>query len=163
VRRHRDAALAQHPALALIPGRRLLFETIRRMLSAQVHDVIDATGAALAEASPADADAVRRLPRLLRFSPAMHEDSRALQRFLFGALYRHRQVMRTTDVARRVVRELFAAYVAAPHEMPPEHAAQPDRHRAVADYVAGMTDRFAAREHRRLTGTDVFAALALET
>jgi hypothetical protein len=60
--------------------------------------------------------------------------------------------MRTTDVARQVVRELFAAYVDAPHEMPAEHAAQPDRHRAVADYVAGMTDRFAVREHRRLTG-----------
>jgi dGTPase len=67
--------------------------------------------------------------------------------------------MRTTDVARQVVRELFAAYVDAPHEMPAEHAAQPDRHRAVADYVAGMTDRFAVREHRRLTGHDLFGAL----
>ena len=65
-----------------------------------------------------------------------------------------------TDAARDVVRELFDAYLAAPAEMPPEHAALPDRHRAVADYVAGMTDRFAAREHRRLTGRDAFAALA---
>jgi dGTPase len=67
--------------------------------------------------------------------------------------------MRTTDVARQVVRELFAAYVAAPAEMPADHAAMSDRHRAVADYVAGMTDRFAAREHRRLTGRDAFAGL----
>ena len=71
----------------------------------------------------------------------------------------HPQVMRTTEVAREVVQQLFAAYLSAPDEMPAEHAAMPDRHRAVADYVAGMTDRFAAREHRRLTGVDVFAAL----
>jgi dGTPase len=159
VRHHRDAALAEHPALAGQPGRRLLFETIRRMLSAQVHDVIDATAAAMAAAAPADADAARHLPRLLRHSDTMHAEGTALKRFLFAALYRHPQVMRTTDVARQVVRELFAAYLDAPHEMPAEHAAQPDRHRAVADYVAGMTDRFAVREHRRLTGGDLFGAL----
>jgi dGTPase len=160
VRRHRDAALADHPALVGQPGRRLLFETIRRMLSAQVHDVIDATAAALADAAPASADAARHSPRLLRHTDAMHAEGAALKRFLFAALYRHPQVMRTTEVARQVVRELFAAYVAAPQEMPAEHAARPDRHRAVADYVAGMTDRFAVREHRRLTGHDLFGVLA---
>jgi dGTPase len=65
--------------------------------------------------------------------------------------------MRTTDVARGVVRELFVAYLEAPQEMPADYAGQADRHRAVADYVAGMTDRFATREHRRLTGRDAFA------
>jgi len=160
VRQHRDAALAEYPALAGQPGRRLLFETIRRMLSAQVHDVIDATAAALAQAAPLDADAARRLPRLVGFSPAMHADGTALKRWLFRALYRHPQVNATTDVAKRVVRELFAAYVAAPQEMPADFAQRADRHRAVADYVAGMTDRFASREHRRLTGHDAFADLA---
>ncbi len=160
VRLHRDQALADHPKLADQPGRRLLFETIRRMLSAQVHDVIDSTAAALAVAQPADADAARQRSRLLRFSEPVQADSTALKRLLFAALYRHPQVMRTTDVARQVVRELFAAYVAAPAEMPADHAAMADRYRAVADYVAGMTDRFAAREHRRLTGRDAFAALA---
>jgi len=160
VRSHRDAALADHPSLAAQPGRRLLFETIRRMLSAQVHDVIDATAAALQAAAPASADAARQGPRLLRHSQAVHAEGTALKRLLFAALYRHPQVMRTTELARQVVCELFAAYLAAPHEMPPEHAAQPDRHRAVADYVAGMTDRFAMREHRRLTGRDLFGALA---
>jgi dGTPase len=58
-----------------------------------------------------------------------------------------------------VVRDLFAAYVAAPREMPADFADRPDRHRAVADYVAGMTDRFASREHLRLTGVDALAAL----
>ncbi|MDO9284701.1 MAG: deoxyguanosinetriphosphate triphosphohydrolase, partial [Aquabacterium sp.] len=159
VRRYRDEALAQYPALAAQPGRRLLFDTIRRMLSAQVHDVIDATASALAASAPASADAARALPRLLRHSEAMHAEITALKRFLFAALYRHPQVMRTTEVARAVVRELFAAYVNAPGEMPEDYAAQPDRHRAVADYVAGMTDRFAAREHRRQTGRDAFGAL----
>ena len=159
VRRYRDEALAEFPTLAGQPGRRLLFDTIRRMLSAQVHDVIDATAAALATAAPAHADAARQGSRLLQFSPAMHAESTALKRYLFSALYRHPQVMRTTDVARVVVQELFAAYVTAPQEMPADFAARADRHRAVADYVAGMTDRFAAREHRRLTGRDAFAAL----
>ena len=158
VRRHRDESLAEHPQLAGQGGRRLLFDTIRRMLSAQVHDVIDATAAALAAAPPADADAARRGPRWLRHSQAAHAETAELKRLLFSALYRHPQVMRTTEVARMVVRELFAAYVDAPHEMPSDFAAQPDRHRAVADYVAGMTDRFATREHRRLTGRDAFAA-----
>ncbi len=160
VRRHRDAVLAEFPALADAAGRRLLFDTIRRMLSAQVHDVIDATAAALVAAAPASADAARQGPRLLQHSPAMHAEAAELKRFLFSALYRHPQVTRTTDVAREVVRALFAAYVDAPQEMPAEHAARPDRHRAVADYVAGMTDRFATREHRRLTGRDLFGALA---
>ena len=159
VRRYRDEALTEFPTLAGQPGRRLLFDTIRRMLSAQVHDVIDATAAALATAAPAHADAARQGSRLLQFSPAMHAESTALKRYLFSALYRHPQVMRTTDVARLVVQELFAAYVTAPQEMPADFAARADRHRAVADYVAGMTDRFAAREHRRLTGRDAFAAL----
>ncbi len=154
---HREQALADHPQLAALPGRRLLFETIRRMLSAQVHDVIDSTGAALAQARPGSADEARAMPRLLRFSVAVQADAVALKRVLFASLYRHPQVMRTTEVARQVVRELFAAYLAAPAEMPAEHAAMPDRHRTVADYVAGMTDRFAAREHRRLTGVDAFA------
>ncbi len=159
VRRHHDQALSEHPRLAALPPRRLLFETIRRMLSEQVHDVVDATAAALREARPADVDAVRRQPRLLRFSLSMQEDGAAVKRFMFSALYRHPQVVRTTHAARRVVGELFDAYVRAPHEMPADFAARTDRHRAVADYVAGMTDRYARREHHRMTGSDLFAAL----
>ena len=160
VRRFRDEALAEHPALAARTDRRLLFETIRRMLSAQVHDVIDASAAALATAQPADADAARRIGGLLRFSEPMRADSTVLKRFLFKALYRHPQVMNTTGIARQVVHELFDAYVASPQEMPADYAGRDDRHRAVADYVAGMTDRFAAREHLRLTGHDAFGAAA---
>ena len=87
----------------------------------------------------------------------MRDDLTVLKRFLFTALYRHPQVMQTTDRARQVVVDLFQAYAAAPAEMPPDFAQAADRHRAVADYIAGMTDRFALREHQRLTGRDVFA------
>ena len=155
--RFRDEALAEYPALATLPGRRLLFEAIRRMLSTQVYDVIDATAAALAEHAPADADAARRLPPLVRFSDSMHAQTTALKRFLFASLYRHPQVAGNTDRASRVVVELFAAYLARPAEMPEDFAAGADLHRAVADYIAGMTDRFALREHQRLTGRDAFA------
>ncbi|RYF30568.1 MAG: deoxyguanosinetriphosphate triphosphohydrolase [Comamonadaceae bacterium] len=147
--RYRREALAEHPQLA---GRRVLYETIRRMLSAQVYDVIDATRAKLAATAPGDVDAVRRSPPLVAFSNAMRAQSTALKRFLFQELYRHPQVMATTRRASDVVRELFDAYLAQPYEMPDSFAVRSDRHRAVADYIAGMTDRFAMREHERLTG-----------
>lgn len=155
--RYRDAALAEHPSLAG-QGRRLLFEAIRRMLSDQVYDVIGTTGAALQAAAPATADEARQARPLVAFSPAMRAASTELKRFLTRALYRHPQVMDTTDRARRVVRELFDAYLAAPQEMPADFAEAPDRHRAVADYIAGMTDRFALREHTRLGGQPLFNA-----
>ena len=138
-----------HPGL---PDRRVLYESIRRMLSAQVYDVIDTTGAAIAAAVPPDADAARRAGPLVAFSAAMRAESNALKRFLFANLYRHPQVTDTTSQAQQVVRELFAAYLDRPAELRPSFAQRPDRERAVADYIAGMTDRFALREHERLTG-----------
>ncbi len=150
----RRQTLHEHPQLL---GRRVLFETIRRMLSEQVYDVIAATGAALQAAQPADADAVRHQPPLLVFSDDMRLQSASLKRFLLRNLYRHEQVSEMTVKAQQVVRELFAAYLAEPSQMKPAFAAQPNRHRAVADYIAGMTDRFAAREHERLTGQRLLA------
>ena len=138
-----------HPGL---PDRRVLYESIRRMLSAQVYDVIDTTGAAIAAAVPPDADAARRAGPLVAFSAAMRAESNELKRFLFANLYRHPQVTDTTSQAQQVVRELFAAYLDRPAELRPSFAQRPDRERAVADYIAGMTDRFALREHERLTG-----------
>ncbi|MDM0083813.1 deoxyguanosinetriphosphate triphosphohydrolase [Variovorax sp. J31P179] len=147
--RHRREALAEHPGLE---GRRVLYETIRRMLSAQVYDVIDATRGALEAAAPADADAVRRSDPLVLFSAGMRAESTALKRFLFRNLYRHPQVVQTAEQAQGVVRALFDAYLAAPAEMPEAFARRDDRQRGVADYIAGMTDRFAIREYERLTG-----------
>ncbi|ATA57611.1 deoxyguanosinetriphosphate triphosphohydrolase [Variovorax boronicumulans] len=149
--RYRREALAEHPHLQG-QGRRVLYETIRRMLSAQVYDVIDTTRAAIEALGPVDADAVRQAPPLVAFSGVMQAQSEALKQFLFRNLYRHPQVTQTTDQASEVVRGLFDAYLARGTEMPASYAERRDRHRAVADYIAGMTDRFAMREHERLTG-----------
>lgn len=158
--RHRGQALSQHPQLAQAGDRRLLAETLRRMLSAQIADVVRATSAALGAHAPAHADAVRGLPPLVVFSPDMRSEATALKRFLFSSLYRHPTVTQTTDRARAVVQGLYAAYAAAPAELPAEHRAAFDRRgpRALADYIAGMTDRFAAREYTRLHGTRAFDA-----
>ncbi|WP_287877656.1 MULTISPECIES: deoxyguanosinetriphosphate triphosphohydrolase [Acidovorax] len=157
--RYRRVAEAEHPHLVgAAMERRLLYETIRRMLSAQVYDVIDATRAALADAAPRSVADVRRAPALVGFSAPMRAQSSELKRFLFKNLYRHPQVGETTGRAQRVVTGLFAAYVSEPGEMKPRFTRQamegePSvRARAVADFIAGMTDRFAAREHERLTG-----------
>jgi dGTPase len=146
---HSSATLREFPHLQ---GRRLLYEAIRRMLSAQVYDVIDSTRAMLDTALPASADGARAAPPLVSFGDAMRLKSAALKRFLLENLYRHAQVVEKTGQARRVVRELFAAYIGDLRQMPADFAARADAGRAVADYIAGMTDRFAAREHERLTG-----------
>ncbi len=151
--RFRDATLQEYPHAK---GRRLLFDTIRRMLSQQVYDVIDATRANLAEHMPSTADEARQCPPLVRFTQPMREASTQLKRFLFKELYRHPQVNETTASAKLVLSELFEAYVNDPTAMAPDFAQRDDKHRAVADYIAGMTDRFAMREHERLTGKRVF-------
>jgi dGTPase len=159
-RRAEEQALADLPQLGESPSfdRRRLFEGIRRMLEAQSHDLVASAGDALARHAPQDANAVRRLPPLLAFSASMQQDMAASRRFLFDALYRHAQVRDNTDRARQVVRELYAAYLAQGGQMPAEYAGRAHRERAVADYIAGMTDRFALREHQRLTGRTPFAA-----
>lgn len=139
----------EHPQLQ---GRRVLYEAIRRMLSAQVYDVIDASRSALEAAAPGDADDVRRAAPLVLFSETMRIQSTELKQFLFRNLYRHQRVVQTTSRAKEVVRELFAAYIDDAQQMPASYAQRDDRHRAVADYIAGMTDRFAIREYERLTG-----------
>ena len=159
-RRFHDEALAAHPGLADARARRLLFASIRRMQAAMAADLVDHTQAALRRAAPADADAARAMSPLVGFSASMRQASAELKRFLFEALYRHAQVRASMERAKRVVAELFAAYVQRPQEMPEEHALQPRRERAVADYIAGMTDRFALREHQRLTGRVLFADAA---
>ncbi len=156
----RQQVLKDHPHLmAADQQRRLLYATIRRMLSEQVYDVIAATQSTLAETRPHSVDAVRQLSPMLRFSPAMRARELPLKRFLLQNLYRHPQVMETMQQAQQVVRELFAAYMADPTAMPtpfggsaPVVADETSLARSVADYIAGMTDRFAAREHERLSG-----------
>jgi dGTPase len=153
---HQRQVMADYPGLAEAPGRRLLFETLRRMLSAQIDDLVAHTTANLLAHAPADAPAVRHLPPLVGFSPTLQAQITELKRFLFSALYRHPQVAQSTALARTALAELFGAYRADPAAMPADFAAEPNAPRAVADYVAGMTDRYALREHHRLTGRRIF-------
>ena len=149
--RYRRQVMDEHPQLKDKP-RRCLYESTRRMLSDQVYDVIDTTRAAVAASGVQTADEARRAGPLVRFSADMHTQSAQLKKFLFAHLYRHPQVTQRMEQAQQVVRELFKAYLDQPVAMRPEFAQREDRHRAVADYIAGMTDRFALREHERLTG-----------
>jgi len=158
VEHFRADALAAHPGLASQPPRKLLAETIRRMLSSQVYDVIDTSAALLKQHAPATANEARRMPRLVRFSAQMHSQSAELKRHLFAHLYRHPHVTATADVAKRIVKELFEAYMAQPAELPEDYERQANLPRSVADYVAGMTDRYARREHQRLTGLKLLTA-----
>ena len=147
-------------------GRRLLYDSIRRMLSAQVDDVIGATRSALQKAAPRSANQVRQMPPLVQFGDDMKARSQGLKHFLLHQLYRHPRVLHTTGQARQMLRSLFDAYLAHPQEMQPRFVARFEAQRGachestgaarvIADYIAGMTDRFATREHERLTKLDL--------
>ncbi len=152
-----DDALREQPMLGASTNRkRWLYEAIRRILSAQVYDVIEASRAGIAAHNIRDLAGVRSASPLVVFSASMVEEARVLKAFLLRALYRHPQVVEKMEAARAVVSELFALYADAPDQMAPFNVvdciAQQPLQRRVADYVAGMTDRFALREHERMTG-----------
>lgn len=153
--RHAAEVRAEHPQLTL---RRLTHETVRRMINALVTDLLEETRARIAAAGVASIDDVRRAPMLVGFSVPMRADADVLKRFLHQHLYRHYQVMRMTAKARRIVGDLFGAFFGDPRLLPPDHQARAavDAARAIADYVAGMTDRYAIKEHRRLFGIGEF-------
>jgi len=163
--RFRQQALNAHPFLDTFDqSRRLRYETIRLMLSAQVYDVVAATQSAIEEAQVDSVSAVRLAQPLVQFSEEMRTQSKALKAFLFRHLYRHPMVTGPMDRAQQVVADLFDAYCSAPREMQTDYAGRVVKlqatplqdaeapQRIVSDYIAGMTDRFAAREHERLTG-----------
>ena len=155
---YKTLTLQQHPGLLdASKARRLLYETIRRMLSDQVYDVIDVTRANLKKQKPQSADEARQAGALVAFGPEMAGRVQDMKSFLFKHLYRHPQVMEMTNNAQTVVRELFDAYLGRPQEMSSDFSRREETPRAVADYIAGMTDRYAAREHERLTGRRLFA------
>ena len=155
---YKTITLQQHPGLAdTSKARRLLYETIRRMLSDQVYDVIDTTRQHLTQHHPTSADEARLSGPLVAFSEPMAQQVQVMKSFLFKHLYRHPQVMETTTHAQVVVRELFDAYLSSPQEMSSDFSAREETPRAVADYIAGMTDRYAAKEHERLTGRRLLA------
>src|SRR5450830_193211 len=142
---------ARYPGL---PGRRALYETSRRMITVMTADVVATSAALIANAAPQSIDDVRAAPPLIRFSDAMKAETTALKRFLHANLYRHYQVNRTRVKASRIVTDLFDAFMKDPVLLPPDYLA-PDgdvarQARKIADYIAGMTDRYAIREHRRI-------------
>ncbi len=136
---------------------RLIHEAVRKLISLMVGDLLAETRRRLAEAKPNSADEVRALGRpIVAFSQEMQEHDRALKAFLFKRMYRHYKVNRMTSKAKRVVRDLFALFLQEPDGLPPEWQARtngpgtPRTARVVADYIAGMTDGYALREHERL-------------
>lgn len=136
-----------------IEEKRLVHETIRRMINVLVVDLCQQSQQAIAELSPAGIDDVRKAPAyLIGFSQAIDEKNLELKQFLRKHLYQHYRVNRMSAKARRIVEELFKAFMDNPALMPDEYqlAAKHNQARAVADYIAGMTDRYAIREHRRL-------------
>ncbi len=157
-RRQHDAVVARYPQLG---ERRLVHETIRRMINHLVVDFIRTTQEQLAVAQPRSIDEVRAQPQpLAMLSDACREEHLELKTFLREHVYRHYKVLRMTSKARRVLQQLFEAFFGDVSLMPTEHRdharhaesahGTAGRARAVTDYIAGMTDRYAILEHRRL-------------
>lgn len=152
-RRHYDEVRKAFPDLL---DRRRIHETVRRMINALVTDLIGASRARIDAARPQSLDEVRNLPRMIAFGDQVQAEQAELKRFLRHRLYQHYRVARMAAKSKRVVRELFEAFMADPKLLPPEfqRRAEADGARAVADYIAGMTDRYAHLEHRRLFALD---------
>ncbi|MFK3739681.1 deoxyguanosinetriphosphate triphosphohydrolase [Massilia sp. TN1-12] len=153
-RLHRQV-VAQYPGL---PGRRELYETIRLMITAMTADLVETSAALIREANPQSIEDVRAAQPLIRFSPQMRAETTALKRFLYANLYRHYKVNRMRVKASRIVRELFDAFMTDPVLLPFDYqVASGDtmkQARKIADYIAGMTDRYAIREHKRIFSLD---------
>ena len=147
--RHMRAVLRQYPRLA---PRRLRHETVRRMIDTLVTDLIRTSAENIRRHAPGSIEEVRLAQPLIAFSPRIREESQELKRFLRENLYRHYRVVRMSTKASRIVTELFAALLSDTRLLPPEFQEQAGEGapRAIADYIAGMTDRYAILEHRRL-------------
>ncbi|WP_020203815.1 MULTISPECIES: deoxyguanosinetriphosphate triphosphohydrolase [Cupriavidus] len=148
-RRHRAEAMTAFPG---INGRRVINETVRRMINTLIVDLIETTSRNIAAAGPRNIEAVRAAGPLVAFSTAVREEAAELKRFLFRHLYRHYLVMRMSAKAQRIITDLFDVFMADPRLLPPQYQAGQgrDQARLVAHYIAGMTDRYAIREHRRI-------------
>ena len=154
--RHHDEVRARYPAL---DDRRLVYEIIRRMIDTVVTDLVEQTRRNLDDTRPASIDDVRAAGKpLVAMSGPVHEQHLSLKKFLNEHLYRHEKKLEMTARVQAVLRELFERYMADVNLMPDEFAVpaseggEAGRARVVADYIAGMTDRFALSEHERIGG-----------
>ncbi len=147
--RHLNEVRSKYPALA---GRRVVTETVRRIINTLILDLVAATRINIENSAVQTANDVRAAPLLVAFSPAVLEEHRELKRFLRQHLYRHYKVARMSSKAQRIITDLYAAFIGDARLLPPEHQARESLQgaRAVADYIAGMTDRYAIREHQRI-------------
>ena len=155
-----ETVRARWPALS---GRRVVHETIRAMINRQATDLLETSRAAIDALGPESVDDVRgQRMALIGFSAPMLEQHRALKQLLRRELYRHYRVFRMSMKAQRIVRDLFDAFFNTPRTLPHDTqrrieeggGGESERARLVADYVAGMTDRFAIAEYRRLFTAD---------
>lgn len=131
----------------------LIRVTIRRIINELTTDLIDETKRRLEAQSVETVEDVRAAERLVLFTPKVEAKKARLKQFLFQNMYRHYRVVRMAEKAKRVISELFEVYVANPKQLPPHISARVDSeglYRVVCDYIAGMTDRFALDEHRKL-------------
>ena len=150
-----DLVKSKYPKLE---QKRLIPETIRRMINVLVVDVCENSAQKIAKLNPKNIHDIRQAPYLVGFSAEMAAKNLALKQFLRKNLYQHYKVNRMSAKAMCIIRELFDAFNNDIGLMPPEHQqhAATDKARAVADYIAGMTDRFAIREHRRLFAVEEY-------
>jgi len=129
-------------------------QLVRHLINREVTDLIEHTQARIEEAGIDSVDAVRTAPRnVVGFSSELQQQKQEIEHYLFENVYHHYRVMRMADKAKRFIRELFRAYVADPRQLPPddqEWARDQGVHRAVCDYIAGMTDRYAQVEYLKL-------------
>lgn len=149
---HLQEVRLAYPAL---PERRVVHETVRRMINTLVSDLIRQSELNICAQQLVSLEDVHSAPALIDFSPEIAEQQRALKNFLRTHLYRHYHVMRMSAKAQRIISELFGIFMSDGRLLPPQFQQRAannemDRARAVADYVAGMTDRYAIREHRRI-------------
>ncbi len=146
---HLQQVKQAHPEL---PERRVIHETVRRMINTLVTDLIQQSERNLTAQKLTSIEDVRTAPAMIVFSPEMNEQQRELKTFLRTQLYRHYKVMRMSTKAQRIISDLFGVFMADYRLLPEQFQVQneDDRSRAIADYIAGMTDRYAIREHRRI-------------
>jgi dGTPase len=155
-----DRVRARYPD---VPQDRLLRELVREQIGVMANDLIEATRANIAASGVESVDDVRALGRpLVCFSPDLARQERDLKRFMYATLYHHPEQLEAADRARVIVADLFRAYQADPALMPPEWRdecvlEEPARSRHIADFIAGMTDRYAEKRHAEIFGTALLA------
>jgi len=147
--RHLAEVREKYPALT---GRRVVTETVRRIINTLILDLVNTTRMHVEHHAVQTLADVREAPPLAAFSPALLDEHRELKRFLLHHLYRHYKVARMSTKAGRIIGDLYTAFTGDARLLPSEHQARESLEgaRAVADYIAGMTDRYAMREHRRI-------------